>query len=167
MSRFRFPILAILGFVAALGLGISLLPGDGTRASAQTITVYKTPWCGCCGDWIKHLQRDGFDVVAIERDDLAPVRQRYDVPDRLASCHTAEIDGYAIEGHVPAAEIRRLLNERPAAKGLSVPGMPMGSPGMEQGGQSHPYDVVLFGPSGDAVFAAYVGRFPQRDNEAK
>ena len=129
-------------------------------ASAQTITVYKTPWCGCCTAWIKHLQRDGMDVRVIEREDLAPVRATLGVPDQLASCHTASVDGYAIEGHVPAAEIRKLLQRRSEAAGLSLPGMPMGSPGMETPNPPDAYDVILFDGEQQSVFASYTGRFP-------
>jgi hypothetical protein len=124
------------------------------------MTVYKTPWCGCCTAWVKHLRRDGFEVRVIEREDLAPVRASLSVPDRLASCHTAEIAGYAIEGHVPAADIRRLMSERPDAAGLSVPGMPLGSPGMEMQGPPDAYDVILFGSGTTSTYSSYVGRFP-------
>lgn len=167
MSRSRFLMFAAFVLVGVLGFGAALTSGTGLRAEAQTITVYKTPWCNCCTAWMKHLQRDGLEVVAIEREDLTPERKRYSVPGRLASCHTAEINGYAIEGHVPASEIRRLLKERPDAAGLSVPGMPLGSPGMEQTGQFQAYDVLLFGSSGDEAFASYVGRVPQSPSEAQ
>ena len=160
MSPRRFILIMAITLSAIFSVGFVLNMGSATRADARTVTVYKTPWCGCCSDWIKHLQRDGFEVGAVEREDLTPVRKKYAVPDELASCHTAEIAGYAIEGHVPAAEIRRLLDLRPQAAGLSVPGMPLGSPGMEQGGQSQPYEVILFGPDGEEVFASYVGLFP-------
>ncbi|HBL93724.1 MAG TPA: CopG family transcriptional regulator [Hyphomonas sp.] len=154
-------ILGALGAALfALIAGFVFTGGTIGQAQAQTITVYKTPWCGCCTAWIKHLQRDGLDVRVIEREDLAPVRASLNVPDELASCHTAKVDGYAIEGHVPAAEIRRLLKERPAASGLSVPGMPMGSPGMETASPPDAYDVILFKDDAQSVFASYVGRFP-------
>lgn len=154
----------ILGAVSA-GLfvligGFAFFAAGPSTASAETITVYKTPWCGCCSSWIKHLQRDGLDVRVIEREDLAPVRASLVVPNELASCHTAQIGSYAIEGHVPAAEIRRLLKERPDAAGLAVPGMPMGSPGMETPNPPDAYDVILFDGDTQSVFASYVGRFP-------
>ena len=104
--------------------------------------------CGCCTGWVEHIQAAGFQTAVIEMNDLAPLKARLRVPSRLASCHTAEIGGYVIEGHVPAAAIRRLLSERPAAIGLAVPGMPVGSPGMEvSGSPDEPYEVVLFGLS--------------------
>ena len=156
-------ILGSLGAaVFAIVAGFAVMSGTAGPANAQTITVYKTPWCGCCTAWVKHLQRDGLDVRVIEREDLAPVRASLGVPDQLASCHTAEIDGYAIEGHVPAADIRRLLKERPAGAGLSVPGMPMGSPGMETPNSPDAYDVILFDGEAQSVFASYVGRFPAK-----
>ena len=123
-------------------------------ASAQDLgawpvmRVSKDPNCGCCSGWVEHVQAAGFQTTVIEMSDLAPLKARLRVPSHLASCHTAEIGGYVIEGHVPAAAIRRLLSERPAAIGLAVPGMPVGSPGMEvSGSPDEPYEVVLFGPS--------------------
>lgn len=154
----------ILGAVGAalfaLFAGFVFSGEVASPANAQTITVYKTPWCGCCTAWIKHLQRDGLEARVIEREDLAPIRAAHGVPDELASCHTATVDGYAVEGHVPAAEIRKLLELRPAAAGLSVPGMPMGSPGMETTSSPDAYDVILFSSEQQSVFSSYVGRFP-------
>ena len=94
------------------------------------ITVYKTPSCGCCVKWVEYLQKEGFEVRAVNRDDLAPIKQRSGVPPAMSSCHTALVDGYVVEGHVPAQAIRKLLQERPDTRGLSVPGMPANSPGM-------------------------------------
>lgn len=158
MSKWILAALATALFALAAGFFVS--GGLASPANAQTITVYKTPWCGCCTAWIKHLQRDGLEVRVIEREDLAPVRASLNVPDELASCHTASVDGYAIEGHVPASEIRKLLETRPDAAGLSVPGMPMGSPGMETTSPPDAYDVILFSAEQQSVFASYVGRFP-------
>ncbi len=154
------------GLFALIG-GLAFFAAGSGTASADTITVYKTPWCGCCTSWIEHLQRDGFDVRVIEREDLAPVRASLGVSDALASCHTAKVAGYAIEGHVPAAEIRRLLKERPGAAGLAVPGMPMGSPGMETPNPPDAYDVILFDGEAQSVFASYVGRFPAEQAPAQ
>ena len=126
------------------------------RASAPRIAVTKDPDCACCGGWVDHLKKDGFDVSVIQSPDLSAVKRRLGVPAALAACHTAEIGDYAIEGHVPASAIRRLLAERPIAKGLAVPGMPVGSPGME-GGVSEVYDVVIFGEFGQRRFATYRG----------
>ncbi len=126
------------------------------RQASPTITVYKSPTCGCCNKWITHLQNNGFHVVARDVDDVVPYKQRTGLTPQLASCHTAFIDGYAIEGHVPARDIKRLLDERPAVQGLTVPGMPIGSPGMEQGNRKDPYEVLTFDKTGEAaVFSRY------------
>lgn len=146
--------LALLG-VGPLGLGLNL----GLPASAETgpaITVHRDPGCGCCGAWVEHLQRAGFATTVIARRDVDTVKRRLGVPAELASCHTAEVQGYVVEGHVPASAIRRLLAERPEATGVAVPGMPAGSPGME-GGTPETYAVVLFGPQGRRTFTRYRG----------
>jgi len=126
----------------ALAGGWSLL-GSQPNAVAAEIAVYKDPNCGCCGQWVGHLRAAGFSVEVHDAEDLVRIKADAGIPDNLQSCHTAMIDGYVIEGHVPAADIRRLLSERPAAKGLAVPGMPVGSPGMEQGAAREPYNVIL------------------------
>ena len=138
-------------------LATSALAATGFRANAatETLDVYKTPWCGCCTAWVDHMREAGFAVRVTELDDLEPLKSAHGISADLASCHTALIGGYAIEGHVPAADVARLLKERPAAAGLAVPGMPMGSPGMEMDGHTEPYDVVLFGPGTRTVFARY------------
>ena len=121
------------------------------------VEVYKSPACGCCGGWVAHMRANGFNVDVHEVSEPALYRSRYGVPDALGSCHTALVGGYAIEGHVPAREIKRLLAERPKARGLAVPGMVAGSPGME-GDRSDPYDVVLFQADGRySTYAHYVG----------
>ena len=102
-------------------------------AVATEIEVYKSATCGCCKEWVKHLQANGFSVKAHDVADITAQKTANGVPAKLASCHTAKVDGYVIEGHVPASDIKRLLKERPAVSGLAVPGMPVGSPGMEQG----------------------------------
>ncbi|MAT66285.1 MAG: CopG family transcriptional regulator [Gammaproteobacteria bacterium] len=140
---------------AAVVAGV-VLSAPAPAAPEDTITVHKTPWCGCCGDWVDHLRVEGFDVTVQEHDDLAPVRTRLGVPLALSSCHTAKVDGYVIEGHVPATDIRRLLLERPkGVRGLAVPGMPVGSPGMEMGDRKDPFDVVAFGDDGTQVFQSH------------
>ena len=144
---------------AALGL-LAALPATAAAAQARpdrTLVAHKTPTCGCCGGWVAHMRQAGFTVTVVEHDDLAPVRRRLGVPDALASCHTGEIAGYAIEGHVPAADVVRLLAQRPNAAGLSVPGMPLGSPGMEVPGRpAQPYETLLIGRDGRArVFARH------------
>ena len=133
------------GLALALALAVAGYHQFGTApAAAGEIAVWKSPSCGCCGKWVEHLRANGFRVVVHETDDLAPVKQSQGVPQNLQSCHTAEVDGYTIEGHVPAAEVKRLLAERPKARGLAVAGMPLGSPGMEQGSAREAYDVMLF-----------------------
>ena len=136
---------------------VLLLLAAASMASlaSELITVYKSPTCGCCSAWIKHLEHNDFKVEAHNSNRMDQVKMALGVAPQHASCHTAEIDGYVIEGHVPAAEIRRLLRERPTMAGLSVPGMPMGSPGME-GPRTEPYQVLLFDrQGGDRVFAEY------------
>ena len=127
-----------------------------TSVSAQqTISVYKNEGCGCCEKWVEHLQKNGFSVKAHNVPDLAAYRAKSGIPESLAACHTARVGAYAIEGHVPAREIKRLLAERPKARGLAVPGMPAGSPGMESD-RPQPYDVLLVKPDGTtAVFQSY------------
>ncbi|HYG90908.1 MAG TPA: DUF411 domain-containing protein [Azospirillum sp.] len=124
----------------------------GPAQAAGGVTVWKAASCGCCGNWVEHMRKAGFTVTVHEVDDVDPVKARLGVPGALQSCHTAEIDGYVLEGHVPADSVARLLRERPTAKGLAVPGMPQGSPGMETG-VKEPYRVVLFGtPDGARVY---------------
>lgn len=119
------------------------------------VEVWKSPDCGCCGHWIRHLRANGFQVAVNDVGNDA-VRAALGIPAALGSCHTAKVAGYAIEGHVPAGEIRRLLQERPDAIGLAVVGMPIGSPGMEQGGKREPYEVLLVLRGGTArVYGSY------------
>jgi hypothetical protein len=125
-------------------------------AARPKVVVSRDPSCGCCGAWAEHLRRAGFPVEIVETANVNAVKQRLGVPPDLASCHTAEVQGYVIEGHVPASAILRLLEERPQAIGLAVPGMPIGSPGME-GGRSETYEVLLFGAQGRRTFARYTG----------
>lgn len=120
------------------------------------IEVFKSPHCACCGAWVDHLVAAGFEVKVNLVEDTSVVRRRARMPDELGSCHTAFVAGYALEGHVPAEDIKRLLRAKPAAIGLAVPGMPAGSPGMEMGARKDPYDVLLIGPRGRAtVFASH------------
>ena len=129
------------------------------RAEAQpgpAIHVVKSPSCGCCNDWVAHLRSAGFRVTVANVADVTPTARRLGVPDDLRSCHTGAVGGYAIEGHVPAADITRLLRQRPAAAGIAVPGMPMGSPGMEHGSHRQPYQTILFTRAGRrSVFARH------------
>lgn len=115
------------------------------------VVVYKRASCNCCKLWVEHLKKSGFSVQARDVRDLKPIHQRVGVPARQEACHTAEVGGYFVEGHVPAQDIKRLLRERPAAKGLAVPGMPVGSPGMEaRSGKVTPYEVLLVAKDGSA-----------------
>ena len=143
---------------SALGMAALALVMPSVSAFAQTpaILVHKDPNCSCCSGWVRHLKDAGFAVTVEETTDLQPIRKRLGVPADLAACHTGEVDGYVLEGHVPAAAVRRLLEKRPTAIGLAVPGMPAGSPGME-GGVPHRYDVVLFGATGRQPFMHFVG----------
>jgi hypothetical protein len=132
--------------------------GASAFAASTRIIVNKDPNCGCCGAWVDHLRANGFDVSVIDTAELNRVKARLGVPNALASCHTAETEGFVIEGHVPAGSIRKLLSQRPKIRGLAVPGMPVGSPGMEvEGTPPDIYDVIAFGPSGQRVFARYEG----------
>src|SRR5262245_21416285 len=129
----------------------------GAQAAGPVIEVFKSATCGCCALWVDHLRANGFTVKANDVSDLRAYRARYGVPDDVGSCHTAVVAGYAIEGHVPAREIKRLLAERPKARGLAVPGMPLGSPGME-GDRVDPYQVLLIEQHGGyRVYASYPG----------
>ena len=135
----------------------SMLFGSAAVAAPPVVDVYKSASCGCCGQWVDHLKRNGFSVNTHDVPDPSDYREKYGIPDQLGSCHTATVSGYAIEGHVPASDIRRLLAERPKANGLSVPGMPMGSPGME-GPRNDPYDVLLIQAGGNhKVYQRYTG----------
>ena len=143
-------------------IGAALLPFLAERGFAQTalpkMTVSKDPNCGCCGGWVDYLRADGFAVDVVDTADLTAIKTRLGVPEALQSCHTAEIGGYVIEGHVPAATIRRLLTEKPRAIGLAVPGMPASSPGMDVPGAADAYDVVLFSTSTQKRYARFQGR---------
>ena len=123
---------------------------------AASLTVYKSPTCGCCEDWVSHMQESGFEVTVIDRENMHPIKQRVGVKPELASCHTALIDGYVIEGHVPAADVRQLLEQKSAVRGLTIPGMPQSAPGMDIPGT--PYEVLSFDNAGNTqVFKRYLG----------
>ncbi|WP_228244124.1 DUF411 domain-containing protein [Porphyrobacter sp. GA68] len=138
----------------SLVLGTAL---TACAAQAATYTMYRDPNCGCCLAWAKHVEAgDAHDVQTVDHPDMAQVKAERGVPADLQSCHTMIADGYVIEGHVPAADIERLLREKPAGvTGLAVAGMPMGSPGMEHGDHREAYQVIAFGPEGRSVFASY------------
>jgi len=145
-----------LGLAAVLLLGgAGMLPA---RASGDlpVIKVFKSPSCGCCAKWIDRAKAAGFTVDVTNTDDLDVVKKQAGVPGRLQACHTALVDGYVVEGHVPLGAVKRLLKLRPKARGISVPGMPAGSPGMEYGNEREPFNVVLFGGSGsEKIFQSY------------
>jgi hypothetical protein len=153
----RIALGSILSAMGVLGTGAArAAPGPGIL-----VEVWKSPTCGCCNDWITHLEANGFRIKANDIGNNA-ARARLRIPTKLGSCHTALVDGYAIEGHVPAADIRRLLQQRPDAIGLAVPGMPLGSPGMDgaqYGYREDPYDVLLVSRNGSTrVFNSYFKR---------
>lgn len=144
-------------FLITLLALISAPLGAFATTSDRSVTVWKDPNCGCCADWVKHLEKNGFAVTVVETGNQA-VRMQLGIPPKFGSCHTAVIQGYVIEGHVPATDIQRLLKEKPRALGLAVPKMPIGSPGMdgpEYKGRRDPYDVLLIQKDGSsAVFSS-------------
>lgn len=147
--------LRALSLTATLSFSATALAGG----AAPSIHVYKSPSCGCCTAWIEHLEDHGFTVTATDTDNMARVKADAGLMPGLGSCHTAFVGDYVIEGHVPADDIHRLLEQAPKARGLSVPGMPIGSPGMEMGQRRDAYQVLLFNGSGQTrVFSEY----PQR-----
>jgi hypothetical protein len=134
-----------------------LMAPAGAATNLPQVAVTKDPSCGCCEAWVAHLRKEGFPVDVTEGP-VNPLKTRLGVPRELASCHTAQVGGYVIEGHVPARSIQRLLSEKPRATGLAVPGMPVGSPGMEVEGMApETYEVVLFGPSSRRTFERFRG----------
>lgn len=169
----------VIGVVlAAAGLGVyswlsqpdatSLPSADSPYSSGEVeaptagektlppVAVYKNPQCGCCDKWVDHLRANGFAVTVEEAQDMGAVKQEHGVPRQLTSCHTATVGGYVVEGHVPAGDIKRMLRQQPEMIGLAVPGMPVGSPGMEQGARLDPYDVLAFREDSTlSVFAQY------------
>ena len=145
----------ILGSAVVLLLGALAWLPTVNMAGAAEITVYKSATCGCCNKWVDHMRDAGFKVVTHNRQDMNQIKQDYGVSYKHRSCHTAVVEGYVIEGHVPAKDIQDLLDKRPAVAGLAVPGMPMGSPGME-GKYKDPYDVIAFDKSGkSSIFSRY------------
>lgn len=136
-----------------VALAVTLGLGLGASSLAQTakpvMTVYKSPTCGCCGKWIAHMKAEGFDVKSVDEIDVTPIKTQYGVPVDAQSCHTALVGGYVLEGHVPASAVKKLLKEKPNLAGLAVPGMPVGSLGMEvPSGQVEAYNVMAFDKAG-------------------
>ncbi len=125
-------------------------------AADDELTMFKDPNCGCCGKWAEHMRANGFRVKEVATREMDAVKHKAGVPPALASCHTAKVGGYIVEGHVPAADVKRMLAQKPAITGLSAPGMPLGSPGMEGPYAAERYDVVSFDSAGkSAVFARH------------
>jgi hypothetical protein len=134
--------------ITVASAGVSATPVAGaSKTKPIAIKVYKTPECGCCKAWVTHLRNNGFQVETMDMPDLSLLKQKYGVKPALQACHTAVVNGYVVEGHVPADVILKLLREHPAVAGVAVPGMPMGSPGME-GASKQPYDVYTFDRAG-------------------
>lgn len=146
-------VVVVVAVVAAGLAGVAA----SQRSTAPTIQVYKTSTCGCCRVWVEHLRSNGFTVQTTDLDDLSGIKSKHGVPARAQSCHTGVVNGYVVEGHVPAADIHRMLKERPAIAGLAVPGMPIGSPGMEVPGvKPQPFDVLAVEKDGRTrVFASH------------
>lgn len=135
-----------------MGMSLNIAAED----KAPNMTVYRSPTCGCCGKWLNHAEKSSFKINDVISDDMQAIKARYGVPDKLASCHTVLIDGYIIEGHVPAEDIQKLLQTKPNIVGLAAPGMPMGSPGMEMGDNKDVYQVMSFDKEGRyQVFATH------------
>ena len=147
---------------AILIVGLLLVVQIGLVVGQQeqpTIDVYKSATCGCCNKWVEHLQMHGFKVRTTNQENLSDFKARHNIPRRLQSCHTGVVNGYVLEGHVPASDVHRLLKERPALVGLAVPGMPIGSPGMEMPGTKvQPFDVLAFDKAGQTRVYANHGR---------
>ena len=155
LSRTRlWSTIIIIGIITGLG-GLFFWEEPESRASITEIMVYKSPTCNCCEKWIDHLRHAGFKVTSKNRNDMYSIKSDFGVAPNLRSCHTALVDGYVVEGHVPADDIKRMLQERLEVTGLTVPGMPRGSPGME-GRYKDPYDVLIFDKNGQTkVYAKH------------
>jgi hypothetical protein len=143
---------AVVGILVSLGLlifGISSSVGQNAATGKPMVAVFKTPTCGCCSNWVDHMKANGFELKVQDVDDIAAIKEKLGVAPEISSCHTSQVGGYVIEGHVPAAAVQRLLKERPKVAGLAVPGMPAGSPGMElPSGHREPYAVLTFDKTG-------------------
>jgi len=146
----------MLSRMLAIGLVTAVVSMSGAHAAQRQapqgpmVEVYKTPTCGCCANWVKHLQANGFATRVTDLQNLSEVKAKHNIPGPAQSCHTAVVGGYVLEGHVPAADVRRLLKERPAVLGIAVPGMPIGSPGMEVPNvKPQPYNVMSFDRLGE------------------
>jgi hypothetical protein len=154
IQRFVIGLSAVV-FVAAFGVATAQQKPVSSRTA---IVVYKTPTCGCCGMWVEHMRQNGFqpEVHDVSAEQVRAVSNAAGLSEAGASCHTAKVGNYIVEGHVPAADVQRMLKEKPAIAGIAAPGMPVGSPGMEMGGRKDAYDVISFTKAGKtAVFAKH------------
>ena len=142
----RFSILAAFVTLSFANTGCTQ-----SEAGTPEVMVYKSPTCGCCSKWVTHLEEAGFTVKTQDVDNVAPIKQRFGLPAQMGSCHTAIVDGYVVEGHVPADVVKRMLEEKPDIAGIAVPGMPIGSPGMEQGDRVDSYDILTFDAQGNTT----------------
>ncbi len=143
----------VVKIVLAAGLLVT-----GVAVGAEEIAVFRSPTCGCCEKWLAHLQQNGFTIKDNVTNGMQAIKTKYGVAPELASCHTAIINGYVVEGHVPAADIKKMLETKPDVVGLTVPGMPVGTPGMEMGAKKEQYDVVSFDSKNNTqVFSRYQG----------
>jgi hypothetical protein len=154
-------VVAGIALLAVVAFVVFVKPSGG-EADAKTLVVYKSPTCGCCGNWITHMREAGYKVDVRNTNDMNAVKIKNGINPKFSSCHTALIDGYVVEGHVPASEVTRLLAERPAVLGIAVPGMPLGAPGMKQGNPSNwaEYDVLAFDGVGRASVFKHVQPTP-------
>ena len=135
-------------FAAAICI-LALTTSQADDGLPKDIVVYKNPECGCCSKWVRYLEKKNYNVTVESTRDIFEVKKRLGVPEKLAACHTAVIDGYVIEGHITHRDIKRLLLLRPKVTGIAVPGMPIGTPGMERGSSKQPYDVISFDAKGN------------------
>lgn len=161
VNMFKYTVLMFIGlltFTAVYGGSgepVTDHTKQKTNASSQ-VTVYRSPSCGCCEGWVEHIKKHGFDVKDLVVDNVHSIKVQMNVPKNLWSCHTAIIDGYAIEGHVPAADIKKLIQDKPKVAGLAVPQMPIGTPGMEMGNRKDPFNVIAFDSKGHTtIFNQY------------
>jgi hypothetical protein len=152
---------SLLALAAVLGSGALYTAAAQRKAPAKPVmmSVYKTPTCGCCAKWVDHMKQNGFTVHVTDLNDLSSIKTKHAVPSRAQSCHTAVVNGYVVEGHVPASDVKRMLKEKPAIAGLALPGMPQGSPGMERPDNVVPaYQVLSFDKKGATRIYAQHGR---------
>ena len=148
------PILKLLGLLFLITFSLSSQAEEAVNP--VEMIVYRNSSCGCCGKWIDHVRQNRFNIKTVISDDMQAIKEKYGIPEKLASCHTAVVDGFIVEGHVPVNDIKNLLQAKPKIVGISAPGMPLGSPGMEMAGQQDAYRVVSFDKDGKfVVFAAH------------